>query len=634
MSDSAPNPHTNFLESHKTPLGFLVLALLIAAAFSVQWPLGMNESTLASLRLGWLMPIVFAAGLWASLRGSGRLNEIAAFAWILLMLWGALVHLWIAGHDESMLVGGLLPFSDAHSYYRDILSLQQGESFSTFSTRRPFFAGFFSVILAMTGGDLMAAHSVMMLFVAFAGFYSVIIIKSTLGAAPAAMYWLVVFLFYRHSVGVTATEHLGIGFGLIGVAMVWKGAFYKQTSALYLGLFMMAMAMVSRAGAFFVLPAVTIWAAWRMRGTGWLSWRVLGFGIAAGLSAFVLNSILASTIGSSEGEAFSNFSYTLYGLVFGGDWTLVYQRDPQAVEGLSGKPLTDAIYALALQGIAENPLRLIWGAVRAWGVYFGKGCAFYFIESYPFRALFHLISLPALWLIINHYKKPQYLLLIAFGLGLVLSIPFVPPWDSGARGRVYAATVPFVALLPAIGVYWMTGLHKTFEAAQCGAVRYHKAACGLIAVWTLLATAGPIVIHGLGEKMTYPAVECEDGLTKTEITFEPGSYIVLIPYLNEESFAPRIRIDDFRNLGIIAELYPDAAEELRNLPANVALKFDSNGNLVVLPSEWLDEGVGPVSLCGRTVQREFMSFFYAQRAVFDNGAEKSLESGSLLHGGG
>jgi hypothetical protein len=60
-------------------------------------------------------------------------------------------------------------------------------------------------------------------------------------------------------------------------------------------------------------------------------------------------------------------------------------------------------------------------------------------------------------------------LLLAASLGLVASIPLIPPWDADVR--VYAATVPFLAALPAVAVGFLAqrlGLRTPTGAREDG----------------------------------------------------------------------------------------------------------------------------------------------------------------------
>ena len=62
--------------------------------------------------------------------------------------------------------------------------------------------------------------------------------------------------------------------------------------------------------------------------------------------------------------------------------------------------------------------------------------------------------------IMNCYRQRQNpigSLMIAALIGILLSIPFVPPWDGGIR--IHAATIPVFSLFPALGL--------TFIAQKC-----------------------------------------------------------------------------------------------------------------------------------------------------------------------
>jgi hypothetical protein len=71
--------------------------------------------------------------------------------------------------------------------------------------------------------------------------------------------------------------------------------------------------------------------------------------------------------------------------------------------------------------------------------------------------LLYLVSCTGLYFLYRSRKKPENILIGAAWLGILLSVPLVPPLDA-TRMRVYAATIAFVAILPTLGIYFITKL--------------------------------------------------------------------------------------------------------------------------------------------------------------------------------
>jgi hypothetical protein len=90
--------------------------------------------------------------------------------------------------------------------------------------------------------------------------------------------------------------------------------------------------MIARAGAFFILPLLVLWAALLFGNEKrWISWQFLAVGMVVVALGFVLNQVMVKSFGASNIVPFGNFSYSLYGLAAGGkSWAYVHELYPQA----------------------------------------------------------------------------------------------------------------------------------------------------------------------------------------------------------------------------------------------------------------------------------------------------------------
>lgn len=434
-------------------IGLCVYTFALLLPLPVQFVYGLRTNLL------WVSLAVFPL-LWMAFRTDRWGHRTAAFSLTMALFGLALSGLWSSGSSEPFAVAGLLPFSDASSYYADAQRVLEGGLFSVFSARRPLLAAYLVPLLGLTGRSLQAALAIMVAVGAIACYLAARQVKKTNGPWAAALFWLLLFIFYRRLAGTTMTENLGLPFGALGFTLLWHSAHEKKPLPAYGGLFLMALALNARAGAFFALPALLFWGALALSGKRKFSWAFLMGGAASIAAGFLINFLLLKLLAVQGGMAFSNFSDTLYGAVAGGmGWEQVVRDHPE-VARMSDPERSSAIYAFAWQAFQEHPTGILTGALRNWGQFLaprGAG-AFGFVRgldaawvNYTFRIVLSLLSGWALWQLVRRLKQPSSSLLAAASIGIFLSVPFAPPFDSNQM-RVYAATIPFLAVLPALGL--------------------------------------------------------------------------------------------------------------------------------------------------------------------------------------
>src|SRR4030042_4916472 len=183
----------------------LALAIIIFfATLTVPTSLSLNA------RNGYLVPLIFSilVAFFLSLKNNSC-SLMLSLSSMLILFALPLSALWTTGLSNGFVIGGLLPFSDAALYYNDANRLIEDGMFSAFSTARPLFIGFLAVVLKLTGGNLKLTLAILVLITALAICLATMQVRRSIGAAPAAVFMLVCFLFYRRFIGTTVTEHLG-----------------------------------------------------------------------------------------------------------------------------------------------------------------------------------------------------------------------------------------------------------------------------------------------------------------------------------------------------------------------------------------------------------------------------------------
>ncbi len=294
---------------------------------------------------------------------------------------------------------------------------------------------------------------------------------------------------------------------------------------------------------------------------------------------FAINYLLVFAVGNPTGGAFSNFSYVLYGLVFGGDWTTAINNPPPEIIGLSGKALTDKLFQITISAVIKDPFLLISGMLSAWKEQILKGYTFNFVitdHSSPgitswfyskqviatskiithlialaIMAALHILSLAGTYWSYQNRKK-EGSIIIAFLVGFFISIPFIPPWDADF-GRVYAATIPLLAIAPSCGLNAILSAFKKkrfYHKDEIGYGQKNSMNVTLLYLFPLLplicCTAGPIALKLTQTQSTCIEIECPQGMEPLNLKMRSGSYIMLVDDAKLGTAIPRVLIKDFR----------------------------------------------------------------------------------------
>ena len=524
-----------------------------------------------------ITPIALPAGIALSLCHKRRdwIGVLAGLTITLALFALPLATLWqhFASHYNA--VGGLLPFSDASGYYYDARRLTEGHTLG-WSARRPLFAALFGTLLATTGQNLQISLAALVAINAIVTFLLARELRVSHGPVAAAVVTVVLFLYYRieGGSGTVLTENLGLAMGIVACAVLWRGSWERRLRGVWLGLGLLTVALMSRAGAFFVLPAVLLAGTWAFReNRQWLRFAV------GGAAAVVIAATLTLGVGrllsdpAGEQTTFSNFSYSLYGLVVGGKgWTQVLIDHPKATEGAE-------IYSLAWQAFRAHPAGLVQGSLKMWGEYLGlvgTHHAFAFVRDSKSGRLFQVVcyglSALGLALAIGRHRQPAYLLVLAGTLGHLGSIPFVPPMDAGLR--VYAATMPLLAILPSLGaarlVEWgrrLTALVRPVAGPAAQDQVKARTGPGAEVFGVALAAvvfAGPLCVLYTSHPPTVRDMPCPSGALPVSVRVSNGSYLRIlgpVPDVDETRVAvPEIRERDMRASTDMDELKNDGKE--------------------------------------------------------------------------
>ena len=258
---------------------------------------------------------------------TARLRAVVLFGASAILCTAFLVRLWTLGYEgRNAVVGGILPWSDSADFNSDALRLVHGERFSTASSRRPLFSAVLATLLWASGGNLRIAIGVLTVVGAAAMTLPALEVWRTHGARAAFVVYLVFVFFERRWTGFIQTEHLGLPLGSLGFVLLWRAssglrspstAPNQRAIAIATGIFAVALGLFARAGCFFVLPMVALWGAQLApRPRRWHAFA--GFMASAGLALAVHEAVVFAT---ATGSSFSDYPAIAYGLLHGKDFT-------------------------------------------------------------------------------------------------------------------------------------------------------------------------------------------------------------------------------------------------------------------------------------------------------------------------
>jgi hypothetical protein len=503
------------------------------------------------------------------------------------------------GTQDYSATGGVLPWSDAAGYFEGAERLLFDEHLTGFTERRPLNALFFAARLLVTENNFFGALILQAVFASVGLFLTTSAILETHGKIAALSFFVICFAFVGTCLQRTLSEPLGVTLGLVAFALQWTAIANNRLTPYLIGTFVLTLALLTRAGAMFVLPASVLFAVlffsdnWRKRVAIALAHLLVISG------AWLINLAMIRLYGtSSSGALLSNFSYVLYGLSQGGvGWTKAV-AEIQLAGGGGEAEVAMFLYRKAIETILTNPSLLIWGLSKslflsmvAFPVHIFRLLADGSDGSAP-SALGHVacaaaIMTPAVCIGFFRTVKAQsqqpdrfhsYLLLNL--IGFITSLPFFY-LDGGIR--LTAATFPVTAATIAL-------LFSTFAAREAN--DRHNAVVqsnnvisyATMAIILVASLYAPKLNRLMNSEPIFADNQCSANEKRLEVRVGRGSaHVNVVSDATDVSFAPNIRKRDF----IIPETNERQLEwQSLRPPVTILMGFDSLSKMLV-------EMVGP-----------------------------------------
>jgi hypothetical protein len=544
------------------------------------------------------------------------------FSLIVVLCTLPLTALWLEAYAEMQIFGGLLSFSDSAQYFHEANRLLAGFPMTSFGARHPNAPALLTSLLAITGNNLQQTLAIFVFLNALGVFLSAYVIRNIYGPLTASIVVLLAFLFFRRFIGMTDTENLGFLMGCLAMAVLLLGAKNRKKHFIFWGMMFSSFALNTRPGTFFILPTLLIWALTtpkiRNLYKANLDKNKL---VAALILPFLLNVLLANAISMGGKGIFSNFSFTLYGITDGGrGWEQIFKDHPE-INQMSSSQSSNFAYQLAYQNFKDDPTNTLRGFGGSYRDFFstrdssvfgfvsgGDLTAFNHPDSQNQRAyqtirillmFFSLGGLSWLWC---KRSMPENRLLLWGMLGVFLSIPFLPPGDAGIM-RVYATSIPFIILLPGLGLKWLNlrsdlGNEPIKQGNLLGNVTKILGISLIVVV-----IFGSFAVYHLNKNQNNFEIGCTPQKATAVIKVRNGSYLYLLDDESlETTYLPWVKLSDFQ-FRLQNFPYADKIQELQTLrPSKLLMNAVDlrDGKLlwVVIDPESLDVVDVPIAMCG------------------------------------
>ena len=540
----------------------------------------------SAARLGWelhdrflfLLFFCFLAALALRIRGFRfPAWSFALVAGILLLqLWW----LWHSGFSDTMLVGGLLPFSDAGEYLISARVLAGGQRLQGIANNHTLATAMLAAMWKVTQGDYRLVLALLTLLGAAAAWVAMVEVSLLLGVGAAAVWLFVDIIFLRRFIGVPLSEHLGMILGNLGLALGCRAVRTGSGASWVLAMFSITLALCARPGAMLTLPALLAGAFLALPRKGARRWVLPGAMAAAVFAAILVNRLLSQAVGKPESVSVSYAVYILHSIVYGGTWKDAMNR--------YGDNRAAAWQAVEAQVFA-HPMSLVTGVTRSLVAFASQGYLFSFVILRRLNILLHLaFATGAIAALSRCRRDGRAWWLLAFLAGLAASMPFLPPWDTDNM-RAYAASIPMIAFTVGVGVHAAISAFRSsrfaprfFSAgstsgATASTLGWEPAGLepvtrGLLAAVLLLCALIPPLLRKpdlpLGSSLedTY-----YQGASDGTISYSPRIALRLVA-TTPPSGMPALRLSTFRaGLGGFGRLFPAEAQLLATLPDDCAL---------------------------------------------------------------
>ncbi len=453
------NTRNNFFQNIRSLFTILLGIGFFISILTLRFPY-VFRPVIIQARYGFTLPMLILFSLIIFILRKEKWYNIHGLYLLTIMVYSmALAGLWASGQSERQVINGLLPDTDAAFYYFDALRLGNGFPFSFFGARRIFYPAFLGLLLSITKGNLQITLGISTFLLANAVFLSVHAAWKKFGGFAASLFFVLLFSFARLSIGKTMSEILGLTMACLSLSFFLSYSSNSKPISLFLGSTTLALGLITRAGPLGIYPLL-LWGIFKKEQHRMSRLRIIIIG-AISLGLVVLSFLMISAlIAPDNSMPFSNFAHSLYGLANGGKgWIQIFKDHPE-LKNIAEPQLTHMIYSYTFETIRTEPQKLVVGLFSQYPQIFnfmGRDGFFAFFggeNMYIYvlcQILLFGLSFFAIQQLLTNDKYAEHQYLLYGLLGILIFVPLFPFVDF-YRMRVYASVIPFIIILPAIGL--------------------------------------------------------------------------------------------------------------------------------------------------------------------------------------
>lgn len=552
-----------------------------------------------------------------------RVSNLAAAIVMYSLFALSLVGLWASAYSENYVIAGLLPRSDAFYTYSGAVHLMEKGYLNPFTARRPIFGGLLAFILWLFGGNLQFALITLTLLSATACYFFTIEVNRFLSPLAAVALFMVQFMFVRRFIGITMSENIGYTLGAVSMTLflsmlrTFDVNREKAWRYFFLGVLMFTLAQTARPGAITTLPLFILFALWVSRIKKKVIWGKVILSILVIGLGFLLNLSLFKIISNEKTSQATNIGYGVYGLAAGGKgWEQIFIDHPE-VNTLPSGERESRIMQIVFTEISQHPENLIKGLGHQLSVLFSfqpTNSLFSFANSsHPgftkilMAALFILGGLGVIACILKR-SQPFYQLMLAFLGGFATSLVIAPAYQTQYM-RVYAASIPLLALISAVGLEnILEWLDKRFHVLKRinpyqddqVSIPFIIFSLSLIPIIFL----GPIVMKLFTDFKDFSPLGCDPDKQEAVIDFLPGTSVTIFENTPDKmTWVPNVSQLDYKR-DIHSICCDDEIQYFKNLPTPGILYpavnlLDGRPFYLVAQIGQLPESIGTIRICGK-----------------------------------
>jgi hypothetical protein len=273
---------------------------------------------------------------------------------------------WLAWKANTLAICGVVPISDAASYYISAQTFLRETFLDAAAQRRPLNVVVTALWLYLSGDHFKLSLLIQALAFSAAAFLASTVVAAVHGFRAGLLLFALLLVFAEPYLPTTLSETNGIIFGILSLVGLLFGLYRRKFLPYCFGALFLAVGLAIRPSALFVLPCVVVAGAMIFDNSRIKRLAVIGFLTSAVLLPSGISIFLNKTMSHGDSGFNANISYTVYGLVTGAKGWEQYERDnPRALDGLPEAERSHVILEASKQHFEAHPLDLVRGLIKS-----------------------------------------------------------------------------------------------------------------------------------------------------------------------------------------------------------------------------------------------------------------------------